>query len=108
MYYEKLSTFFPFDLPTQNSLSIIIVVVNLKPTNFHNIKKHVKCTLILEVNYVCCAHITDLGLIAYQRILAIFIQKPKISILLIQKGLLYKEELTSYKAMNFTLFDYPI
>ena len=67
-----------------------------------------KCTLILEVSYLYYVHITDFGLIAYQRILALIYTKRK----LINKlsfdmiGLLYKE-LTPYEAMNLT-FNYPM
>ena len=49
----------------------------LKPEKFLDTEKHVKRTLILKVTYACCAHITDFGLIAYQRILALFIHKTK-------------------------------
>ena len=82
----------------------------LKPINFYNTEKHIKCTLILKVNYTCCVHITDFGLIVYQRILTLFIHETKaykITFLLIHKGLLYKE-LTPYEAMNLTSSDYPI
>ena len=54
--------------------------------NFYNTKKHVKHTVILKVNYACCVHITDFGLILYQRISALFTQETKayiISFLLI-------------------------
>ena len=36
--------------------------LTLKPANFYNTEKHVKCTLIFKVNYVCCVFITDFGL----------------------------------------------
>ena len=42
--------------------------LTLTPTNFYNTEKHVKRMLILKVNYACCVHITDCGIIAYQRI----------------------------------------
>ena len=58
-------------------------LLTLKPASF---EKHINCTLILKVNYVCYVHITDCGLIAYQRIQAPFTHKMKaykISFLLI-------------------------
>ena len=60
--------------------------LNLKPAKFYNIEKYVNRTLILKVNHACCVHITDCGLIAYQRIQAPFTHKTKaykISFLLI-------------------------
>ena len=51
--------------------------LTLKPANFYNIEKHIKHTSILKVNYACCVHITDYGLIPYQRILALFIHIMK-------------------------------
>ena len=83
----------------------IVPPLTLKPTNFYNTEKHVKRTLILQVNYACCAHITDFGLIAYQRIFGSFYTQNqslynKLSFHI--KSLLYKEELTPYKAMDFT------
>ena len=44
-YYEPLVRF-KIEIP-----------VHIKPMNFDNIKKHVKCPLILKVTYVCWAHI---------------------------------------------------
>ena len=52
-------------------------VLTLKPKNFYKIEMHVKHTLILKVNYVCCVHITAFGLNAYQRILVLFKHKKK-------------------------------
>ena len=63
-----------------------ISILTLKTTSFYNIEKHVTRTLILKVNHVCCVHITDCRLIAYQRIQAPFIHETKaykISLLLI-------------------------
>ena len=60
--------------------------LTLKPASFYNIEKHVNCTLILKVNHACCAHITCCGLIAYQRLQALFTHEMKaykISFLLI-------------------------
>ena len=54
-----------------------ILLLTLKPTSFYNIKKHGNRTLILKVNHACCAHITDCGLIAYQRIQAPFTYETK-------------------------------
>ena len=33
-----------------------LTCLTIKPTNFNNIEKHVKHTLILNVNYVCYTH----------------------------------------------------
>ena len=74
----------------------------------YNNEKHVKRTLILQVNYVCCAHITDFGLIACQRIVCFIHEMKAYKICFLLKGLLYKEELATYKALNFTSSDYPI
>ena len=49
-------------------------VLTLKATNLYNIERHVKRMLILKVIYAFCAHITDFGLIAYRRILALYTQ----------------------------------
>ena len=54
-----------------------ICLLTLKPASFYNIEKHVNCTLILKVNHVCCTHITDCGLNAYQRIKAPFTHETK-------------------------------
>ena len=51
--------------------------LTLTPASFYNIEKHVNHTLILKVNHACCAHITDCGLIAYQRIQAPFTHETK-------------------------------
>ena len=85
------------------------MALTLKPAIFYNVEKHVNFMLILIVNHVCCAHITDCELIAYQRIQAPFTHKMKaykISFLFDIERLLY-EELTPYEAMNLTL-SYPI
>ena len=73
----------------------------LKHASFYNIEKHVNHTFILKVNHECCVHNTDRGLIAYQRIQAPFTHK--MNAYKISFRLLYKEELTPYKAMNLTL-----
>ena len=59
--------------------------ITLKLSSFYNIEKHVKHTLILEVNYGWYVHITNFGLIAHQRILALYIWSKtyKISFVLI-------------------------
>ena len=53
------------------------VFLTLKPADIHNFEKHVKRTLIFEVNYACGIHITDFRLIVYHRILAVFIHEMK-------------------------------
>ena len=90
------------------SLVLLIWLLTLKPSSFYNIEKHVNRKLILVINHECCAHITDCGLIAYQRIQALFTcetQTYKLSFGI--KSLLYKEEITPYKAMNPTS-SYPM
>ena len=57
--------------------SLLDSLLTLKLASFHNIEKHVNHTLILKVNHVCCMHITDCGLIAYQRIQAPFTHEMK-------------------------------
>ena len=52
-------------------------LLTLKPASFYNIEKHVNHALILKVNYACCVHITDRGLITYQRVQAPFTHKMK-------------------------------
>ena len=88
--------------------SFALFCLTLKPTDFYNSEKHLKCTIILEVNYVCCAYITDFGLITYQRVLALLYMKQKLILLIYIKKMLYNEELVPYKATNFTSPDYPI
>ena len=67
---EKIQILFKDNVTQGSSLT-------LKPANFYNIEKHIKHTSILKVNYACCVHITDYGLIPYQRILALFIHIMK-------------------------------
>ena len=45
------------------------IVYPLSPLYFslNNIEKYADGTLILKVNHACCVHISDCGLIAYQR-----------------------------------------
>ena len=49
-------------------------LLTLKPASFYNI---INRTLILKVNHVNHVHITDCGLIAYQRIQAPFTHEMK-------------------------------
>ena len=66
--------------------TLTYIHLTLKLANFYIIYKHVKHTLILKVKYACCVHITDCGLITYQRISTLFIHGTKaykISLLLI-------------------------
>ena len=55
----------------------VVIILTLKSASFYNIEKHVNRTLILKVNHACCVHITDCGLIAYQRIQAPFTHEMK-------------------------------
>ena len=52
--------------------------LNRKPAKFYNIEKHLKHTLILEVNYASCAHITVCGLIAHQEYRLLLCMKQKL------------------------------
>ena len=61
----------------ENATIVAYAGFTLKPASFYYIEKHVNCTLILKVNLICCVQITDCGLIAYQRIQALFTHETK-------------------------------
>ena len=61
-----------------SSLHITQDHFSLKSTNFYNIEKHVKRSLILKVNYEFCVHIIDFGPIAYQEYWLFALLKQKL------------------------------